>query len=87
MILNNDREGYHLFEHYSHNVKHQIQPPQQFRQQEPAELNTYAAKARALLNKPNVGSEEEPQEPGPCGYLPNLMEEAKLFEKAGVGFG
>jgi len=50
-------------------------------------LGEYAKKFRGLLNKPNVGTEEEPQEPGPCGYLPNLMDEAKMFEKAGVGFG
>lgn len=24
MILNNDQDGYHLFEHYSHNVKNNI---------------------------------------------------------------
>lgn len=30
MILNNDRDGYHLFEYYSHNVKQQVHPPQHF---------------------------------------------------------
>jgi hypothetical protein len=31
--------------------------------------------------------EEQLQEPGPCGYVPNFMEEAKWFEWAGVYFG
>lgn len=87
MILNNDQDGYHLFEHYSHNVKNNVQSNPQFRLEETALLQEYVNKAKQLLNKPNVGTEEEPQEPGPCGYLPNLMEEARLFEKAGVGFG
>jgi hypothetical protein len=87
MILNNDQDGYHLFEYYSQNVKHNVQPTEPFRNQESDKLQEYAKKARALLNKPNVGTEEEPQEPGPCGYLSNLMEESKIFEKAGVGFG
>ena len=87
IILNNDQNGYHLFEHYSQNVKNGIQPTHHFRNQEVESLGEYAKKFRGLLNKPNVGTEEEPQEPGPCGYLPNLMDEAKLFEKAGVGFG
>ena len=40
-----------------------------------------------IIQKPNLGTEEEPQEPGPCGYVPNLLEEARWFENVGVGFG
>lgn len=87
MIVNNDRDGYHLFEYYSHAVKHGQHPADNFRNEELDQLADYAKKFKALLNKPNVGTEEEPAEPGPCGYLSNLVEEAKLFEKAGVGFG
>lgn len=39
------------------------------------------------LQKLNVGTEEEPQEPGQCGYVPNLLEEMKKFEWAGIYFG
>lgn len=31
IILNNDQNGYHLFEHYSQNVKNGIQPNHHFR--------------------------------------------------------
>lgn len=84
IVLANDRDAYQLFEHYSHCLKHVPAPPPAPDHQQ---LADYAARFRALINKPNVGSEEEPAEPGPCGYLPNLLEEARLFEKAGVGFG
>lgn len=40
-----------------------------------------------MLDKPNTGTEEEPAEPGPTGYVPNLLEESKWFERCGVGFG
>lgn len=87
IVLNNDQDGYQLFEYYSQHVKNNEQSHSQFRLEETPLLQEYITKGRALLNKINVGTEEEPQEPGPCGYLPNLMEEAKIFEKAGVGFG
>lgn len=34
-----------------------------------------------------MGSEEEPAEPGPTGFVPPLTQESKWFEMAGVGFG
>lgn len=40
-----------------------------------------------LYQKLNLGTEEEPQEPGQCGYVPNLLEEMKKFEWAGISFG
>lgn len=40
-----------------------------------------------MLQKVNVGTEEEPQEPKSIPYVPNIMEENKLFEKVGVGIG
>ena len=87
MILNNDMNGYQLFQYYSQNVKNNVQLPDCFRNQEFDKVQDFAQKFRGFLNKPNTGTEEEPQEPGPCGYVANLMEEAKIFEKAGVGFG
>lgn len=30
---------------------------------------------------------EEPAEVGAIGYVPNTVEELKMFEQAGVGFG
>jgi hypothetical protein len=41
---------------------------------------------RALVEKPNAGGDGE-GEPGPAGYLPNLMEETKWLEQCGIGFG
>ena len=79
--------GYQLFQYYSQNVKNNVQLPDCFRNQEFDKVQDFAQKFRGFLNKPNTGTEEEPQEPGPCGYVANLMEEAKIFEKAGVGFG
>lgn len=64
------------------------------------EIKEFSQKSRTLLDvniffnlfsplnqKINVGTEEEPQEPGPCGYVPNFMEESKWFEWAGIYFG
>ena len=34
-----------------------------------------------------MGTAEEPLDAGPCGYVPNMLEESKWFEWAGVGFG
>ena len=79
MILNNDTNGYQLFEYYSQNVKNNVQLQQCFRYGEVQKLQEFVNQFRAFLNKPNTGSEEEPQEPGPCGYVANLMEEAKMF--------
>ena len=87
IILNNDRNGYQLFQHYSQSVKHGQSQPDTFRTEEFQQLVEYGKKFKALINKPNVGTEEEPAEPGPCGFVSNLIEEAKIFEKAGVGFG
>lgn len=87
IILNNDRDGYQQFEYYSANAKHHHHPQDHFRNEESLALGEYGKKIKGLLNKPNTGTEEEPAEPGPCGYVANLLEEAKWFEKAGVGFG
>lgn len=87
MLINNDRNSYQLFEYYSHKVKAKQQPLSQFRQEEYELLKEYVEKAKSLLNKPNTGTEEEPAESGPTGYVPNLLEEAKWFERCGVGFG
>ena len=40
-----------------------------------------------ILKKINAGTEEEPSEAGPIGYMPNFIEESKWFEQAGVYFG
>ena len=74
MILSNDRNGYQLFEYYSQNVKNRQHLPDNFRNEELEQLVEYAKKFKGLLNKPNVGTEEEPAEPGPCGFLSNLIE-------------
>lgn len=84
-----------MFEHYSQKVKNgQNEIENQYRNVELEELKQYVDSTKKLLavclllkQKPNAGTEEEPQEPGPTGYVPNLMEQAKWFEKAGVGFG
>ena len=39
------------------------------------------------IQKINAASEEEPAEPASVPYVPNVMEESRLFEKAGVGVG
>ena len=39
------------------------------------------------MQKLNSGTEEEPQEPASVGYVPDLQEEARYFEKFGLGFG
>lgn len=39
------------------------------------------------IKKLNAGTEEEPQEPASVGYVPDLQEEARYFEKFGLGFG
>ena len=33
-----------------------------------------------FLKKINAGTEEEPAEAGPIGYMPNFIDEAKWFE-------
>lgn len=40
-----------------------------------------------MIQKLNSGTEEEPQEPASIGYVPDLQEEARAFEKFGIGFG
>lgn len=49
------------------------------------EQKDYAEKHKKLLDKLMDG-QEEPQEVGAIGYVPNFMEEARWFEWAGVGF-
>lgn len=39
------------------------------------------------MQKLNSGTEEEPQEPASVGFVPDLQEEARYFEKFGLGFG
>jgi hypothetical protein len=50
-------------------------------------MKTYIDKQNSLMNKPSAGTEEEPVEVGPCGYIPNLVEQSKIFEKVGLGLG
>lgn len=50
-------------------------------------MKAYIEKTKLVISRPNVGTEEEPQEPGPAGYVPNILEEARWFETVGVGFG
>lgn len=87
IVLNNDRQSYQLFEYYSQKIKNNEEPGAQLRTEEYEQLQQYVAKAKSILDKPNTGTEEEPAEPGPTGYVPNLMDEAKWLEKCGVGFG
>ena len=87
MVLNNDPNSLQLFEYYSQKIKNNQEDPSPFRPQEYEELQSYIDAAKKTLNKPSPGPDEEPAEPGPAGYLPNLMDESKLFEKCGVGFG
>lgn len=87
IVLNNDRNSFQLFEYYSQKVKNHEETAHHFRNEEYDQLQQYVAKAKLILDKPNTGTEEEPAEPGPTGYVPNLMDEAKWFEKCGVGFG
>lgn len=87
LILSNDRDGYHMFEYYCQNAKNIQSSSHQYRIEDFEELKNYIDKQTIIMNKPSVGTEEEPVEVGPCGYIPNLIEESKIFEKAGIGLG
>lgn len=43
-----------------------------------------AQKTNKLIGKINLGTDEEPQDPPQAGYVPNLPEEAVIFEWAGL---
>eukprot|EP00828_Plagiopyla_frontata_P048684 TRINITY_DN9415_c0_g1_i2.p1 TRINITY_DN9415_c0_g1~~TRINITY_DN9415_c0_g1_i2.p1 ORF type:complete len:232 (-),score=38.98 TRINITY_DN9415_c0_g1_i2:685-1380(-) len=51
------------------------------------ELENHHKMCSKLYDKINAGTEEEPSEAGPIGYMPNFIEESKWFEQAGVYFG
>lgn len=42
-------------------------------------MKTYIEKQTSIISKPSAGTEEEPVEVGPCGYIPNLAEQSKIF--------
>jgi len=95
MLLENPDNAYDVLEEFSHDVKFSGQNykkdinfdhKQRTRETYP-EIKEWADKASVNLEKLNVGTEEEPQEPGQCGYVPNLVEEMKRFEWAGIYFG
>jgi hypothetical protein len=73
LILSNDREGYHLFEYYCQNADKSQSNSHEYRQEEFSELINFVQKQTSILNKPSAGTEEEPVEVGPCGYIPNLI--------------
>jgi len=39
------------------------------------------------MQKVNTGTPEEPQEPASFTYVPDLIEEAQVFSRLGIGFG
>lgn len=54
------------------------------------EVEGYVQKALGLIGKQivvNAEGEVEQQEPQTCGYMPNLLEESRLFEWVGIYFG
>lgn len=95
MLLDNPTNPYDNIESYSHDVKFSnfdYKKDTNFDHKERmretyGEIKEWADKALSNLEKINVGSEEEPQDPGQCGYVPNLPEEMKKFEWAGIYFG
>lgn len=46
----------------------------EFRHEDFQGLKDYVKKTKGILDKINTGTEEEPAEPGPTGYVPNLLE-------------
>ena len=74
MIMNGDREGFRLFQHYSQKVKAGDQEISCFRGEDYEYLKEYVQKMKLILDKPNTGGDDEPAQPGPTGYVPNLIE-------------
>ncbi|KRX05140.1 hypothetical protein PPERSA_06774 [Pseudocohnilembus persalinus] len=94
-LLDNPDNCYDILEDYSLNVKQsnydfknhdQTEDNSQRIRENNGELKEYVEKTNKFLEKLNDGG-EEPQPVETVGYVPNFMEEAKWFEKAGVGFG
>lgn len=53
-------------------------------------MNAYINKLKpqfGAVKSPDDDEEAEPAEPAPVGYVPDLIEEAAIFQWAGVGFG
>lgn len=52
-----------------------------------SDVKDYVGAYKQLVLKQQAAEGEEVQESGPTGYVPNFLEESKLFQYAGVYFG
>lgn len=95
LVLDNVRDPVDIFEDYSHHTKlyqYDYKKCNDFVDNSNRLRETYdqqkeyMEKNKKLLEKLMEG-QEEPQEVGAIGYVPNFMEESKWFEWAGVSFG
>ncbi|KAM3137989.1 hypothetical protein pb186bvf_009884 [Paramecium bursaria] len=90
ILLDNPKNAFELFEDYSLQVKQSgyvFQKHQEYdnASRPIAQLDPEIAKQTLkLIGKINLGTEDEPQDPPQAGYVPNLPEEAVLFEWAGL---
>jgi len=92
ILLSNPKNAYDAFENLSHEVKdsgynykdHAAFEPLPKMRENYQEIAGWAENAFKLLNKM---TNEEGEDLGPCGYVPNLIEEMRKFEWAGVHFG
>ncbi|CAD8116456.1 unnamed protein product [Paramecium sonneborni] len=91
ILLDNPKNAFELFEDYSFQVKQSGFTFEKYNEFDNAERTKVTMdqgiqqKTLKLINKINLGTDEEPQESTQTGYLPNLTEEAYLYEWAGVG--
>lgn len=95
LMLDNPKNAFTVFEEYSQRVKetgfslnslHDEHSANRFR--EPyKQINDQAQKLTTFIGKIMTGTPDDPQEPGPTGYVPNTLEEMKLFEQIGIYFG
>ncbi|CAK61427.1 unnamed protein product (macronuclear) [Paramecium tetraurelia] len=77
-----------LFEDYSIQVKsngYKFEKYNEFYRSKVYKDSNRQQTTLTIVNKINLGTDEEPQETNSTGYLPNLIEESYLYEWAGIG--
>lgn len=63
-------------------MRHAIQP----RRVEPFKISQELEKSlKTITGKLMLGTEEDPQEPGPCGFIPNMFDLARNLAYGGIG--
>eukprot|EP01016_Furgasonia_blochmanni_P049296 TRINITY_DN7467_c0_g1_i7.p1 TRINITY_DN7467_c0_g1~~TRINITY_DN7467_c0_g1_i7.p1 ORF type:complete len:482 (+),score=133.08 TRINITY_DN7467_c0_g1_i7:97-1542(+) len=98
ILLDNPKNAYDILEEYSLYTKTQgydFKNPKNLTDanmmREPfSEISAYVEKLRPLIDKfANVNPDEPPADDAgaPCGYVPNVIEESRMLEHAGIYFG